>query len=301
MKLQHVEVIVAIADAGSLRRAAERLGRPQPSLTNTLKQIEDSIGLSLFRRSARGTEPSEAAGPIIEQARATLNQYRRLVDTAAQTAGALSGRLSVAVSPFAASKILPRALALFRRQYTGVTVNLASGLFPEALEPLRAGRFDMLIGPVPEEMPTDGLIVEPLLETPKVLITVSGSPFSKARHISELGEAPWTMIGPVGGPGDSFAPLFLKHGLSVPSALTTAESMFGALALVRDLGAVCTFPQILLPDVAPEGVFVEIPIEEPLDPIRISLVRPSDRPLTPAGDFLLNAVRRRAGALSKSP
>lgn len=298
MKLQHVEVLVAIADAGSLRRAADHLGRPQPSLSNTLKQIEDGLGMVLFRRSARGTEPTQAAEPIIEQARATLAQYRRLVDTAAQTAGHLSGRLTVAVSPFAAGKILPRALVLFRRQYPQVTVNLASGLFPAALEPLRAGRFDMLIGPVPDDMPTDGLSVEQLIETPKVLLTSARSPYAHSRHISDLVPAPWTMIGPVGGPGDSFAPLFERYGLPVPQALTTAESLFGALALVRDLDAVCTFPSILLPDVAPKGAFVEIPIIEPLDPIRVALVRQSDRPMTPAGDTLANAIRRSAGGLA---
>lgn len=297
LKLQHVEIVVAIAEAGSLRRAAEALGRPQPSLTNSLRQIEDSLGLTLFRRSAKGTEPTPEALPIIEQARATYSQFARLKDTAAQTAGALSGRLTVAVSPFAAAKILPRALSSFRQRYPAVTVNLATGLFPSALEPLRAGRFDLLVGPVPDDMATDGLVIEPLLDTPRVLVTSARSPHAMARRIADLQEAPWTMIGPVGGPGDSFAPLYARHGLPVPTALTTAESLFGALALVRDLGAVCTFPQLLLNDVAPPGTFAVIPVAEPLDPIQIKLVRPAGRPLTPAGDYLLACIQRRAAAL----
>lgn len=300
MKLQHVEVIVAIVNAGSLRKAADFLGRPQPSLTTTLKQIEEDLGMVLFRRTAKGVEPVEHAKPIIEQARVIANQFARLKDTVAQVSGDLSGSLSVAVSPFASIKILPRALAMFRRRYPDVTVNLVSALFPSALQPLLAGRFDLVVGPVPASVPQNELEVEHLLSTERVLLTAAGSPYANATRIADLRDAPWTLIGAVGGPGHTHEELFDSIGLGAPPVRTTAESLFGALSIVRHLGAVCTFPKLLHEDIGPSGMYAIIPIEDYIEPIRIQLARLKGQPLTPAGDYLASCLQRQATTLREA-
>ena len=69
MKPSHVEIIVAIADAGSLRAAAGLVGKTQPALTKALRQAEDALGARIFTRAARGVEPTAIGKAVIARAR----------------------------------------------------------------------------------------------------------------------------------------------------------------------------------------------------------------------------------------
>jgi LysR family transcriptional regulator of abg operon len=100
------------------------------------------------------------------------------------------------------------------------------------------------------------------------------------------------------GPGDVFSKPFVDRGLVPPHATTTSESYYGAMSLVEELGAVCTFPLRLLEDVRKGWKIDQIQIEDTLDPVEISLMTRSGHPLTPMAEELANAVRRRVTALN---
>jgi LysR family transcriptional regulator of abg operon len=54
MKLSHIRDLIAIADCGSLRAAAQKLGLAQPALTRSIHEIERELGVDLFERQTRG-------------------------------------------------------------------------------------------------------------------------------------------------------------------------------------------------------------------------------------------------------
>jgi LysR family transcriptional regulator of abg operon len=62
MKVTHVETIVAIAEAGSLRAAARSLRKSQPALTKTLKQAEEELGAKIFARRRAGWSRPKSGG-----------------------------------------------------------------------------------------------------------------------------------------------------------------------------------------------------------------------------------------------
>lgn len=57
MDVRHIETLVAIADAGSIRRAAENMGESHPALTKALRKAEPDLGVALFQRTSRGVTP----------------------------------------------------------------------------------------------------------------------------------------------------------------------------------------------------------------------------------------------------
>lgn len=298
MKVQHIQTLVAIANAGSLRGAAEALGKSQPALTKSLRQAEDDLGVPIFQRSSRGVVPTELGERVLTRARAIASEIDRLDDDVAQLRGEQVGSIHVCVSPFAAVKIMPQALARFHAKFPKIEIHLTSGLFPSALKPLRDGRTDIVIGPTPPAGMAREISVEPLLKTPIVLITSKTSSYQKAKKLADLTDANWIMIGAPLGPGDIFRKPFVDHGLVPPKATTTSESYFGAMSLVEELGAVCTFPMRLLEDVRQGWDVDQIQIEETLDPLEISLMTRSGHPLTPMAEELVNALRRRVATLN---
>jgi LysR family transcriptional regulator, regulator of abg operon len=299
MKVQHIETLVTIAEAGSIRAAAERLGKSQPALTKSLRQAEDDLGIALFRRTSRGVMLTEIGEKVLARARTIHSEMNRLDDEVAQLRGEQVGTIHVCVSPLAALKIMPRALASFRRTYARIEIRLVSGLFPGALKLLREGSVDILVGPAPPEHLAREVTVEPLLQTPIAVITSAGSPLLAARSLGELSGAEWIMIGAPGGPGDIFEKPFLDHGFAPPKAITTSESYFGALALVESLGSVCTFPVRLLEDIRKVWRIDAIPVREVIEPLQIALMTRSGHPLTPAADVLVNCIRRRTTSMNR--
>ncbi len=190
LKAQHIQTLVAIADAGSLRGAAELLNKTQPALTKSLRQAEEDLGVPIFQRSSRGVVPTELGERVLSRARAISSEIGRLDEEVAQLRGEQVGRINVCVSPLAAVKIAPHALAWFHQDHPEIEVHLTSGLFPGALKPLRDGNIDMVIGPSPPAALAREIKLEPLLTTPVVVITSLQSPHRQATCLADLTDAP---------------------------------------------------------------------------------------------------------------
>lgn len=299
MKLQHVEVLIAIADAGSLRGAAERLGKSQPALTKILRQVEENLGEAVFHRSSGGVSLTGLGKRILSRCRSLHSEINRLNDEVRQLRGEHTGELHVCVSPLAAIKIIPRALEVFHKTYPNVRVHLSSGLFPNALKPLREGRIDLLLGPTPLDGVPRDVSVEKLMETPVIVITSTTSRYRSVRRLADLANAPWIVIGASKGPGDTFRHAFEKAGLAAPAVQFTSESYFGALALLQHLDGVCMFPERLLPDMQKSWDLVKLDLDQNFASLKIAAMTRAATPLTPAAEALLNCIRRRVVTLER--
>ena len=77
MDLKELNYLIAIADEGSISRAAESLYMAQSSLSQFLQQYEAELGVRLFFRTARGVRPTAAGQAFIQNARQILLHYRR--------------------------------------------------------------------------------------------------------------------------------------------------------------------------------------------------------------------------------
>ena len=80
MTLQQLSYVVAISEAGTFNKAAERLYISQPSLTTAIKELEKELGLTLFNRTGRGATLTADGSAFLPYARSVLTQYEGLMD-----------------------------------------------------------------------------------------------------------------------------------------------------------------------------------------------------------------------------
>ena len=78
MTIQQLQYVIAIAEAGSMNKAAERLYVSQPTLTGAIKDLEKEVGFSIFYRGGRGVTLTPDGSDLIPYAKAVLQQYERL-------------------------------------------------------------------------------------------------------------------------------------------------------------------------------------------------------------------------------
>ena len=115
---------LAIAEAGSLSKAAARLGVSQPTLTRQLAAMESTLGLALFERTTRGVTLSEAARAMLEPVREMHRQAHAVERIAQGLDAAPGGLVRISASEMVAMWLLPPMLARMRGALPDVDVRV---------------------------------------------------------------------------------------------------------------------------------------------------------------------------------
>ena len=137
--------VVAIAEAGSLTRAAERLGLAQPALTQTLNRLEQEIGARLFTRNRRGAALTEAGLAVVDDLRAALAHGDAAAERARAMGAGRAGRLTIGFVTHAVYDVLPRALRKLHAEHPQLDVVLREMSNAEQVDALEGGRIDIAL------------------------------------------------------------------------------------------------------------------------------------------------------------
>ncbi len=146
--LQLLETFCAVADAGSLSKAAEALHVTQPAVTRQIKALEAQLGAVLLARTPGGVTLTPAGNAVLVHARQALAAVAACRTAAAETAGSGAGsRLRIGSGLMFTMYLLPPVLAKFRERWPAVEIDLHPSHHGGALERLLAYEVDVaLIG-----------------------------------------------------------------------------------------------------------------------------------------------------------
>ena len=144
MELRHLRYFVAVAEAGSLKLAAEeRLHTTQPSLSRQIRDLEHEVGIALFRRSARGVQLTAAGRVFLDHARLLLSQAETAVRSARQVANPPKPSLTLGFIIGQDSTWLPKALDILRDQLPLIHVVISTQNSPQLATALTQGLIDL--------------------------------------------------------------------------------------------------------------------------------------------------------------
>jgi LysR family transcriptional regulator, hca operon transcriptional activator len=144
MELRHLRYFIAVAETGSLTEAAEqRLHTSQPSLSRQIRDLEDQVGASLFNRTARGVELTDAGRAFIEHARIALSQVDAAVEAARRAAQPTKQRFALGFLTGQEMSWLPDAMHILRDELLNVDVTVSSDYSTELAEAVSRGKLDL--------------------------------------------------------------------------------------------------------------------------------------------------------------
>ncbi len=143
VELTHLRTFVAVADLGSITRAADRLACVQSNVTARVQQLEEHLAERLFARSRRGVALTEAGARLYPKARDILDRVRAL--QAPQSASKVSGSLRLGVVETVATLDLPEMLARLRRDHPELSIELSTGTTQELVRAVKDLRLDAAI------------------------------------------------------------------------------------------------------------------------------------------------------------
>lgn len=171
MDIRQTECFVAVAEARSFTRAADRLFAVQSTVSAAIKNLEAEIGTALFDRTTKHVRLTPAGSAFLPAARELLLAHARAKVVAADLSTGLRGELRVGTMSGLQATDHPRLFAAFRKHYPNVDVHLkvSSSGSSGVADDIRAGRLDVGLVSLPDSGLKD-LSVRELTRARMVLI-----------------------------------------------------------------------------------------------------------------------------------
>lgn len=146
VELKQLKHFIAVAEELNFRRAAERLHITQPPLSQSIKALEETVGVKLFERNSRGVHLTKAGEALLVESREILSATLRSISVARQAAHGEIGTLRIGYSASAIfSKPLTSALAKLLTERPLLELQLCEGNALLHIASLKAGKLDAAV------------------------------------------------------------------------------------------------------------------------------------------------------------
>jgi DNA-binding transcriptional LysR family regulator len=296
--IDKLEAFIALARARHFGRAAEELGITQPTLSASIKQLEDQLGVMLVLRGSRFQGLTPEGEQVLVWARRIAGDTRTMKEEMRAARRGLSGRLKIAAIPTALAMV-PRLTTPFREKHPGVTFSILSRTSIEVLSLL--GNFDIDAGiTYLDNEPLGRVVSVPLYSERYQLITAAGNPQSDRDRVTwaEVADLPLCLLTP-----DMQNRRIIDQHLAEAGA--TARPTLESNSMIVLFSHIRTgkWASIMPLNLAETFGFAEpiraIPIVEPDASHLVGLVAAKREPHTPLVKALLDEAMALAGDFSK--
>lgn len=282
MKLSQLHHLVTVAEAGTVRHASKILFISQSSVTKSIQQLEEAVGVELLHRTSHGVTPTAAGRALIARAKVVEAELREARNDIDNITGAGSGEIRVCASPTVAMSFLPRAVIAFRSTRPKVNLQLHEGVYPDVLQAVRRGELDFAICLVPEWLEDESVTFEILLKDTVTPAVRTGHLFERRRmKLAELLAADWVIYRRGSGRRDIFEQTFVAAGLEPPPSTIECSSFACAVALVERGDYVTLVPKQLLADRTIRWSISPVLMQSAMPSWHVAVIYRSKRELSP--------------------
>jgi LysR family cyn operon transcriptional activator len=182
LEIRHLRYFLAVSEAGSFSRAADRLGVSQPNISQQMRDLETVLRVELFQRRGKRILLTSAGHIFQQHARAILHQVENFLEELSSTPGEMRGALHVGVVPILNVPLIPRLVGTFAGTHPGVKLTVEEISSTEIETALEEGRMDVGLGFLTRHSPN--LHYEHLGHDQFALIVHRSHPWAKRRMIS---------------------------------------------------------------------------------------------------------------------
>ena len=180
--LRQIRYFLAISEAGSFRRAADRLGVTQPTLTAQIAALEESLDTSLFERTRSGTKLTPTGRELIPSARRIMEQVEGFCDQASSVTHGLGGTYRLGVTPTLGPYLLPAILPTVHEEFVNLKLYVREAAPSDLEQEVVNGHHDLVLTTQPVQ--SQELIVTPLFSEPLRMVMARDHRLARKNRIN---------------------------------------------------------------------------------------------------------------------
>ncbi|RIV82240.1 LysR family transcriptional regulator [Aurantiacibacter xanthus] len=271
---RRLRAVVAIAENGSLGRAAEAIHVSQPALSRMLGDLEARLETKLFERYAKGMVATQAGEILIEHARQLTFDIEQARHALQELRGLRSGQVRIGAVAATTRALLPRALEKMRRQAPGLKVELMEAPDSELTDALLDRRIDLIVA-------SDSIShadIEPLSycdyeDSFQVCCRAIDPPVAPDCGLSEALAQDWVMLKRGRTPRSNLEALIKAAGHSAPNIAVETNTIGTQISILRNSDLLGWLPLAVIADQCAAGQLQVVEIPELLMPRRFRVYR----------------------------
>lgn len=283
----------------SVLKAADAIGMSQPSASKLLRELEESLGVTLFARHARGVEPTAYGEILVRHAKSVLSELRRVQEEMDALKQGTLFRVSVGTVMNPGTNLVPMALARLHERHPRLHVALEMDYSVPLVARLKEGRLDLAIARILDPQDAATLAFEPLAEEPHSLIARAGHPLLRRQRLgmADLVDHTWILPPAQSILRDRLDAMFLQRGLPVPARVVETSSLPMITNLLRRTDMLVALPEEVVRPYCDAGMLAVLPIDLGVRMDSFGIVTRRGHGLSRAALEVLAALREVAATL----
>ena len=255
--------LLAVVDHGGVTAAARALNVSQPALTRSVRQLEETLDVSLLARVGRGVVPTRFGRSLAQHARTIEAELRHATRDLSDLRLAKGGHLAIGASPIGMATLVGPAISRLHAAYPAVTVDVRNDAFELQLDALDRGELDIVIGALFGGAGTHEHLVEEVLFQNTLSVIVRGDhPLTRRANltIADLAGEAWVIARGSATIRQLVANEFKFEGCDPPKIAVETDSMLCVKGLLLSGDFVCANPPELFATEIERGVLTALPI-----------------------------------------
>jgi DNA-binding transcriptional LysR family regulator len=297
VKLRELDVFIAVAQRGSMARAAADLGITQPAVSEMMGNLEQALAVRLLDRSSRGVTPTIYGQVLLRGGRAAMDDLRQSIQEMRFLADPTAGDVRVGC-PETVAMLLPPIVKRLSKTHPRVLVHVSDVVAPTLDVPqLRDRSLDLALvrfGGSPQQHPfADDLKVEILFNDELVIVAGKSSRWARDRKINleKLVDAQWILPPLTTSNSRTVFEAFHDRGLPSPKVSIATFSLHLRTSMLGDGTHVSVLPRSLLQVGGDHFSLRALPIKLPRHDFPLAIVTLKNRMLNPVVQLFTNYAR----------
>jgi DNA-binding transcriptional LysR family regulator len=235
LKLRDLHIVLAVAEAGSMSRAADRLAISHPVVSKTIGDLEHALGVRLFDRTAQGTELTQYGRTLLSGGTVVFDELRRVMQEIAFLSDPTVGDLRIGSAAPYVEGLVPTIITRLAERYPRITFQVKDTDAVTLCGMLRERKLDVVIGRVPTSVFGEDLASEFLFDDELHVVAGVKSPWARRRRIAlaDLCGEPWLMPESDNIATALVSEAFRSAGLTPPTPHMVSNSVTLRLRLVE--------------------------------------------------------------------
>jgi len=304
VKLRDLHIALAVAEAGSMTKAAEDLAVSYPVVSKTISELEHTLGVKLFDRSISGVEPTHYGRALLRSGVAVFDEMRKGLQQIEFIKQPDAGDLWIGSSIVTDAALLPAIIDEFSQEYPRAALHvLHEDIAIQQYDNLRNRRAELVFGRLPTPMTEPDLEAETLFDESLVVVAGSESIWAKRRNLTlaDLIDEPWVLAERGSLARSLHEEAFRRSGVNVPSATVLTVSLHLHLRLLETGRWLGLIPASVMRFGAQRMHVKVLPTKILSPPAPVGFIRVKYRTLTPLAERFVEYSRKiaKSGAGSR--
>jgi DNA-binding transcriptional LysR family regulator len=293
LKLRELNILLAVAHAGSMAKAARDLAISQPAVSKAIADMEHTLGVPLFDRSQQGVEPTQYGRALLRRGVAIFDELQQGVQDIEFLSNPEAGELRIGTSPSLSEGVVLAIIDRLSRQYPRVVFHVLPGSTLSLHDELRQRRVELAFSQLSGPAPGEDIDTEVLFEDSLVVVAGLDNPWARRRtvRLAELVNEPWTWP----APGTFFDSLvvgaFRASGLEPPRAAVHVDAFGMRLKLAATGRFLAIVPAGVLRVPVRHASIKMLPVELPTTQREMGIITLKHRTLSPLAQLFIDCAR----------